>query len=144
MILVLPAEQVPCYIWQQLGYYDLLFSSEPEPITKGFWVFPQKKANFSNRSVFSVPVFANNRDRELILLVTLYCLVLLLQFQYFDVCFASTAILYRGCCCFTFPQLSQWNLFNDEVLFCITSTSLKNIIAVDLLGLFLYPSAGIY
>lgn len=107
--------------------------------------FPQKKTpNFPNRNVFSVLVFANNRDRKLIILVTLYCLVLVLQSQYFDVCFGSTAILYRGCCCFTFPQVSQWNLFNDQILFCITGTSLKIIIAVDLLGLFLYPSADIY
>lgn len=43
---------------------------------KGF--FHQKKANFFNRSVFSVLVLANNKDRELILLVTLYCFGLVL------------------------------------------------------------------
>lgn len=52
MILVLPAEQVPCYIWQQLGYYDLLFSSEPEPITKGF--FSSEKKLIFPTEVFSV------------------------------------------------------------------------------------------
>lgn len=141
MILVLPEKQVVLYLaLQQLAYYYLLLFSIPEPIT-GF-VFLLRIFFFPTKIIFQLYSVCEQQTKTFDLFSNCLFSLPVRASDCFSCLFAITAIFYTGC--FTLPQLFYWNFLRDLILFCITLTNLKIIIAVDPLGLLLYSPADVY